>query len=262
MATILSSSDTAPLNSVIICCTTVTTCNLLSKGWLFTIAAWTDWPACCSYSGAGTLCFFAIGGLATGTWGAWGRCCCCVLPWSAARRRHLGWWGLRRTSFPLQSWVFSVTFTSVAAPSHVCSHGNWRDGLSLPPPTGSYSMLVWKCFPSLGSPYAGVCPRTTVGRLFAISPDVAELLAVVALGKSILCCISLHPDSNVAETWRMENFLGLCCPWQGYEEQGQVYDFGLLGRWPTGGCHLLDANNVEDEVHQPVRNIFRRGVVQ
>jgi hypothetical protein len=32
MATILSSSDTAPLNSVIICCTTVTTLNILSRG--------------------------------------------------------------------------------------------------------------------------------------------------------------------------------------------------------------------------------------
>jgi hypothetical protein len=38
----------------------------------------------------------------------------------------------------------------------------------------------------------------TVDRLFAISPDVAKLLAVVALGKSIMGSISLHPDSYVA----------------------------------------------------------------
>jgi hypothetical protein len=34
-----------------------------------------------------------------------------------------------------------------------------------------------------------------------------------------------------------------------------LYSFG-------GGCHLLDANNVEGEAHQPVRKIFHRGVVQ
>jgi hypothetical protein len=28
-----------------------------------------------------------------------------------------------------------------------------------------------------------------------------------------------------------------------------------------GGCHLLDANNVKPEAHQPVRYVFRRGVV-
>jgi hypothetical protein len=104
--------------------------------------------------------------------------------------------------------------------------------------------------------------QQTAGRLFAISPYVAELLAVVALSKSILGSINLHPDSNVAEAWQTENFLGLCRSRQGYEEQGQVYGFGLLGRSPTGGCHLLDANNVESEAHQPVRSIFRRGVVR
>jgi hypothetical protein len=45
------------------------------------------------------------------------------------------------------------------------------------------------------------------GRLLAISPDVAELLAVVALGKSILGSISLHSDNNVAEARQTKNFL-------------------------------------------------------
>jgi hypothetical protein len=39
----------------------------------------------------------------------------------------------------------------------------------------------------------------TAERLFAICPDVAELLAVVAPGNSILGSISFHPDRNVAE---------------------------------------------------------------
>jgi hypothetical protein len=69
----------------------------------------------------------------------------------------------------------------------------------------------------------------TAGWLFAIYPDVTELLAVVALRKGILASICLHPDSNVAESWQTENFLGLCRPRQGYEERGEVYDFRLLG---------------------------------
>jgi hypothetical protein len=72
--------------------------------------------------------------------------------------------------------------------------------------------------------------RQAAGRLLAVCPDVAELLAVVALGKSILGSISLHPDSNVAEARQTENFLGLCSPRQSFEEQGQVYNFGFLGR--------------------------------
>jgi hypothetical protein len=47
----------------------------------------------------------------------------------------------------------------------------------------------------------------TTGRLLAICPDVAELLAVVSLGKSILGFINLHPESNVAEARQTKNFL-------------------------------------------------------
>jgi hypothetical protein len=68
------------------------------------------------------------------------------------------------------------------------------------------------------------------GRRLALCPDVADLLAVVALGKNILSSISLHPDCDVAEVRQTENLLGLWCPRQGYEEQGQVYDFRFLGR--------------------------------
>jgi hypothetical protein len=67
------------------------------------------------------------------------------------------------------------------------------------------------------------------GRMLAVGPDVATLLAVVALGKSILGSRCLHPDSNVAEARQTESFLGLCCPRHSYEEQKQVYDFGFLG---------------------------------
>jgi hypothetical protein len=42
MATIFSSPDTAPLNSVIISRITVTTLSILSRGWLFTVGVRTD----------------------------------------------------------------------------------------------------------------------------------------------------------------------------------------------------------------------------
>jgi hypothetical protein len=50
MAYILASFDTASLNSVMNCCTTVTTLAMLSRGKLFTIGVGTDWPASCHFS--------------------------------------------------------------------------------------------------------------------------------------------------------------------------------------------------------------------
>jgi hypothetical protein len=59
------------------------------------------------------------------------------------------------------------------------------------------------------APQAGV-------RLFAVCPDVAELLAVIALHKTILSSICLYLDCDVAEAWQSENFLGFCRSQQGY----------------------------------------------
>jgi hypothetical protein len=39
----------------------------------------------------------------------------------------------------------------------------------------------------------------TAGRLFAVGPDVAKFLAVVALRKGVLGFIGLYLDGNVAE---------------------------------------------------------------
>jgi hypothetical protein len=58
-------------------------------------------------------------------------------------------------------------------------------------------------------------PQTT-GRLFAVRPDVAKLLAVVALREGVLCSICLYLDGNVAEAWRLEDFLGFFRSRQGY----------------------------------------------
>jgi hypothetical protein len=45
---------------------------------------------------------------------------------------------------------------------------------------------------------------------------MAELLAVMALHKTILSSICLHPDCDVIEALQSENFLGFCRPEQGY----------------------------------------------
>jgi hypothetical protein len=65
------------------------------------------------------------------------------------------------------------------------------------------SMLGWKMYSlSRGTPCAGDRPAPqAAGRLFAVCPDVAELLAVMVLRKTILSSICLHPDSDVAEVF-------------------------------------------------------------
>jgi hypothetical protein len=79
-----------------------------------------------------------------------------------------------------------------------------------------------KCVPLLGALLVQVSAPAlqTARRLFAISSYVAKLLAVVALRKEILGPIRLHPDSNVAEAWQTESFLGFFSLRQGYEEKG------------------------------------------
>jgi hypothetical protein len=106
---------------------------------------------------------------------------------------------------------------------------------------------------------AASAPQTS-GMLFAVGTNVAELLAVVTLRESALCSISFHLDYNMAEAWQLEDLLGFRRSRQGYEEKGEVYCFGYLRRGPTSGCHLLDANYVEAEAHQPVTNVFCGGV--
>jgi hypothetical protein len=128
------------------------------------------------------------------------------------RRTRLEWCGWNRTPFPLLSWVSSATSFSGSPPSHFCSPNNWRYEVFLPPPTGSCSMLGWKIYSlSRITPCAGDHPALqAAGRLLAVCVDVAELLAVMALRKTILSSICLCPDCDVAEALQSENFLGFC----------------------------------------------------
>jgi hypothetical protein len=80
-------------------------------------------------------------------------------------------------------------------------------------------MLVWK-FYFLFQDTPCVCgrPRTTnTGRLLAVCPNETELLAVIALRKTIRNFIGLYIDYDVAKAWQSENFLGFCRPSQGYK---------------------------------------------
>jgi hypothetical protein len=106
---------------------------------------------------------------------------------------------------------------------------------------------------------AAPAPQTTWW-LFAIGPDVTELLAVVTLRQSALGSICLNLYSSVGETMQMEYFLGLGCSRQGYEIKEQGYLFRFVGRVPTGGYNLFDSNNVESQTHQPVTYILSRSV--
>jgi hypothetical protein len=73
---------------------------------------------------------------------------------------------------------------------------------------------------SLGSLYASDRPHTTSsGGLFAIRPDVAKLLAVVALREGILSFTRLHLDGNVAEVRESEDVLRHRRPGQCYQQQ-------------------------------------------
>jgi hypothetical protein len=70
-------------------------------------------------------------------------------------------------------------------------------------------MLVWKTyFIFQETPFAGGHPCTTNNGETACSlSKVAQLLAVMALRKTIMSFIGLYPDCDVAKAWQYENFL-------------------------------------------------------
>jgi hypothetical protein len=72
--------------------------------------------------------------------------------------------------------------------------------------------------PFLGALFVQVNPAApqVAGRLFAVCPDVAKLLAVMTQRKTILSSMCLHPDCDVSKALQSENFLGFCRSRQGY----------------------------------------------
>jgi hypothetical protein len=59
-----------------------------------------------------------------------------------------------------------------------------------------------RCIPFLGALFVQVTAPASqaAGRLLAVCPDVAELLAVMALRKPILISTFLRPDCDVADS--------------------------------------------------------------
>jgi hypothetical protein len=53
---------------------------------------------------------------------------------------------------------------------------------------------------------ADPAPHIT-GRMLVVFPNVAELLAVMALRKPILSFIGLYLDCDVSKVWQCKNFL-------------------------------------------------------
>jgi hypothetical protein len=111
MAIIFCSSDTAPLISVIICCTTVTTLNILSSRCLQLEPGLTDllvvvvqqprnWASRLRLGPEVAVCHLA------------------VLP----QMTRLKWRGWKRTPSLLWSWGTSVAASSAVAPWLDCSH--------------------------------------------------------------------------------------------------------------------------------------------
>jgi hypothetical protein len=192
MANILVSSNAAPLNSVLICCTSITTTfNISSR-------ARTDWPVGVKPQGPWVPLPLDVSEAAA-----------VPLPFLGAppRGTRLEWGGWNIAPHLLQSPANSF---SASPTSRVYSPDNWRDEAFLLPPTGSCSMLAWKMyFLSRGTPCAGA-------RLLVVCPDVVEMLAVMALRKTILSSICLYPDCYVTEAWQSEHFLGFCRPRKDY----------------------------------------------
>jgi hypothetical protein len=65
--------------------------------------------------------------------------------------------------------------------------------------------------------------------LFSVFPDVAELLAVVALSKAVMGSVGLHPDRNVAEAWQTENFWDFAALGKVMRKRGRFVILGSSG---------------------------------
>jgi hypothetical protein len=89
---------------------------------------------------------------------------------------------------------------------------------------GSSISLLWVLLVQVAT-----CTPQTTGRLPTVSPDVANVLAVMILHKASLRRIHLHLDGNVPKAWQIEDFLQLYRPGQGYKEQGELPSCCFVG---------------------------------
>jgi hypothetical protein len=192
---------------------------MLSTGILFTLGARTDWPTMLLFvlghlvlvhgwyclmayisslvfsrlsQSAAIFCWFLVFGgwkslaPAAASWRDLSRIFFCFTSESCCEGQRSRY-EIGRQPFLLFFLVLPRVPSSASLPWHDCSLGSWRDVLFPLGPAGSCRMPSLKRHsPSPDSLYAGGCPHTTgSGRLFTICPDMAKLLAVVALRKGI-----------------------------------------------------------------------------
>lgn len=187
MAIILSSSDSAPLSSVIICRNIILcTLNMLFRDELFALGGWTNLVVvvgCTSREGA--LISFTVVGWACATDGGWG--CCCVFC-----RKGQSWGGVAGREHPSRhnlghSLQFSLSHLFLGVPTASIVGGmRFLSIHQLPVAVCRY----W-CYTSLFQALlVQVAPTPHMaGRLLAVSQDTAKLLADVntVWDKSGLC---------------------------------------------------------------------------
>jgi hypothetical protein len=166
MATLLSSSDSAPLSSVMICWNTVAITLKCCSGT-------TDYIRRCLISPtvAGRPVQLRV------------TVCCCLAP---PRRIALGWCGWKRTPFPLQSWAHSAIFSFASLPWRICNLNSTRDEVPFRPRPCSCSVSVSMLYcPFPDVPCGGDRPHITYNGEIACSQP--------RYGRNVDQCVSLYP---------------------------------------------------------------------
>jgi hypothetical protein len=182
---------------------------MLSRDKLLTVEAQTDWAVSCYCSFFVPSCLFVPG---TSSWHRLFPLFCSGVPQSTAAKDTAGVVKFEENTLPVVVFGFPYGFfrmTTATVVGRMCCF--------------SFSQLAvaacrcWRSVLLLRDSLP--TPPQATGRLLAICPDVAILLAVVALCKVILWFICLYLDGNVAEVREFENVLGPCGPRLGYQDQ-------------------------------------------
>jgi hypothetical protein len=253
MPIILSSSDSAPLSSVMICWNIVaTTVNTFFRDELFALRAWTGW--------LGT-CWFYLKGRASppcATVGSWNCCCCCVLLHSIALKDRYGVVWLEGNNLPFQSWEFSAAFflaTSLACLQPQCLEG-WGS---------SACNSLWLQHVGIGAllPFTGYYVQVTAptlhstGRWLAVSRDIAES-SVATLRETTLGLCTLLPCLKYGKFASVSIYFGTSTPYVRLLGKGDCLLWSFLLQVMMDGRYLFNANNIKAMVHQPIWDVLCR----
>jgi hypothetical protein len=199
MANILVSSATAPMSSVIMCCTAETTLNMLSRGRLLTLGAETDYlfpaDACLLSAGSSSDLPLPRG----------------VLRFPTAKD-NAGVMKFKENTIP----VVFLGMTAATVVGRTC----WLTFGHLAVAARQH----WGGIPILWVVFVQVAATTpqAARRLLAICPDVGKLLAIIALGKGMLRYVCLGFYRYVPTRREFKNFLALYRSWQVMRYNGRI----------------------------------------